>query len=75
MVLDVESPLSELADWITNDNELFDRNMANRIWYQYLASASSISLTTSAIPIHRAIPSCLNFLLRSFEAVATRCGF
>ena len=31
----IETPLSEIASWLTHDNEMFDRNMANRIWYQY----------------------------------------
>jgi len=31
----IETPLSEIATWLTHDNEMFDRNMANRIWYQY----------------------------------------
>ncbi len=30
-----ESPLNEVAVWLTQDNEMFDRNMANRIWFQY----------------------------------------
>ncbi len=30
-----ETPLTELASWLTNENEMFDRNMANRIWFQY----------------------------------------
>jgi hypothetical protein len=30
-----QSPLDEIADWLTHDNDMFDRNMANRIWFQY----------------------------------------
>ncbi len=30
-----EPPLNEIATWLTHDNEMFDRNMANRIWFQY----------------------------------------
>ncbi len=30
-----ESPLNEIAAWLTQDNPMFDRNMANRIWFQY----------------------------------------
>lgn len=30
-----ETPLSEVANWLTQENEMFDRNMANRIWFQY----------------------------------------
>ncbi len=30
-----EGPLNEVAVWLTQDNEMFDRNMANRIWFQY----------------------------------------
>ena len=30
-----EPPLNEIANWLTHDNEMFDRNMANRIWFQY----------------------------------------
>ena len=30
-----QSPLDEIAKWLTHDNEMFDRNMANRIWFQY----------------------------------------
>ncbi len=29
------SPLDEIAAWLTHDNDMFDRNMANRIWFQY----------------------------------------
>ena len=29
------SPLNEIATWLTQDNAMFDRNMANRIWFQY----------------------------------------
>ena len=30
-----QSPLDEIAGWLTQDNDMFDRNMANRIWFQY----------------------------------------
>lgn len=30
------SPLEELAAWLTTDNRMFARNMANRIWYHYI---------------------------------------
>ncbi len=29
------TPLQRLAAWMTNENLMFDRNMANRVWYQY----------------------------------------
>ncbi len=31
-----ETPLDSLAGWLTNDNRLFARNMANRVWYHLL---------------------------------------
>ena len=31
----IETPLSEIATWLTHDNDMYDRNMANRIWFQY----------------------------------------
>ncbi len=34
-VPDSATPLAEVAAWLTHDNEMFDRNMANRIWFQY----------------------------------------
>ena len=30
------TPLESLADWLTNDNRLFARNMANRVWYHLM---------------------------------------
>ena len=30
------SPLESLAAWLTNDNRLFARNMANRVWYHLM---------------------------------------
>jgi hypothetical protein len=33
-----QTPLTELAHWLTQDNDMFDRNMANRIWFQYFGS-------------------------------------
>jgi hypothetical protein len=30
-----KSPLKRLAHWLTSDNAMFDRNMANRVWSQY----------------------------------------
>ena len=30
------TPLEALADWLTNDNRLFARNMANRVWYHLM---------------------------------------
>lgn len=29
------SPLKRLAHWLTHDNSMFDRNIANRVWSQY----------------------------------------
>ncbi len=29
------NPLQQLAHWVTENNSQFDRNIANRIWYQY----------------------------------------
>lgn len=29
------TPLDEIATWLTHENDMFDRNMANRIWFQY----------------------------------------
>ena len=31
----IETPLSEIATWLTHDNDMYDRNMVNRIWFQY----------------------------------------
>ena len=33
---DVPAPLAALATWLTVDNRLFARNMANRIWYHVM---------------------------------------
>lgn len=33
---DADSPLERLAEWLTVDNRMFARNMANRIWYHYM---------------------------------------
>ncbi len=30
------TPLEALANWLTNDNRLFARNMANRVWYHLM---------------------------------------
>jgi hypothetical protein len=33
---EVGTPLERLAKWLTVDNRMFARNMANRIWYHYM---------------------------------------
>ncbi len=63
-----QSPLDEIADWLTHDNEMFDRNMANRIWFQYFGIGivdPPDDMRESNPPSN---PELLDFLAREFRS-------